>query len=105
MTFSNKIENPKTPISGKSGYNDIEILRAALSTEKNLGNTYTIAMHEASHEKLYTLIFDMLKETSQQHRKLLNLQFQHGWLSLTPTPTEEVTTLEHEFNDAKQQLQ
>ena len=105
MTFSNKIENPQTSTPEKANFNDNEILRAALSTEKGLCNTYTTAMLGASNEKLYKLIFDMLKETSQQHRKLVDLQFQHGWLSLTPAPTAEVKALEQEFTDAKQQLQ
>lgn len=96
MTISNKIE--------KSQFNDSEILRAAIATERNLSNTYTTAMLGASHEKLFTQIFGMLKETSQQHRKLVDLQFQHGWLTLTPAPTEEVKALEQEFNDSKQQL-
>ena len=105
MNFFDKIENPQTPPPEKSKFNDNEILRAALATERNLFNSYTTAMLGASHEKLYKLIFDMLKETSQQHRKLVDLQFQHGWLSLTPAPTAEVKTLEKEFSDAKQQLQ
>ena len=104
MTFSKKVENPQTPPTEKSKFNDQEILRAALATERNLCNTYTTAMLGASHEKLNTLIFDMLKKTSQQHRKLLDLQFQHGWLSLTPAPMEEVKALEQEFTAAGQQI-
>lgn len=104
MTFSNKIKNPQTPPPEKSKFDDNEILRAALATERNLCDSYTTAMLGASHEKLYKLIFDMLKETSQQHRKLIDLQFQHGWLSLTPAPTEEVKALELEFTEAGQQF-
>jgi spore coat protein CotF len=104
MTFSKKVENPQTPSSNKSKFNDSEILQAAISTEKNLCNTYTIAMLGASHEKLNKFIFDMLQKTSQQHRKLVDLQFQHGWLSLTPAPTEDVKALEQEFTAAAQQL-
>ena len=104
MTFPNKIKNPQTPPPEKSKFSDNEILRAALATERNLCNSYTTAMLGASHEKLYKVIFDMLKETAQQHRKLVDLQFQHGWLSLTPAPTEEVKALEEEFTDAMQQI-
>lgn len=104
MTFSNKIENPQTPPPEKSAFNDNEILRAALATERNLCTNYTTAMLGASNEKLNKLLFDMLKDTSQQHRKLVDLQFQHGWLSLTPAPTEEVKALEQEFTAAGQQL-
>ena len=104
MTFSNKIKNPQTSPPEKSSFSDNEILRAALATERNLCNSYTTAMLGASHEKLFKLIFGMLKETAQQHRKLVDLQFQHGWLSLTPVPTEEVKALSQEFTDAAQQV-
>ncbi|MEK5037602.1 spore coat protein [Sporosarcina sp. FSL K6-3457] len=104
MTFSKKIENPQTPPTEKSKFSDQEILRAALATERNLCNTYIIAMLGASQEKLYKLILDMLQKTSQQHRKLLDLQFQHGWLSLTPAPTEEVKAIEQEFTADGQQI-
>lgn len=97
MTFFNKIKNPQTQPSGNSKFSDNEILRNAVATEKSLCSSYTTAMLGASHEKLYKLIFDILKDTSRQHRKLVDLQFQHGWYSLTPAPTEEVIALEQEF--------
>ncbi len=105
MTFIKKIENPQTPPPEKSKFSDQEILRAALMTESNLCNTYTIAMLGASHEKLNKLIFEMLKNTSQQHRKLLDLRFQHGWLALMPASTEEINALEQEFTAAGEQVE
>lgn len=104
MTSSKKIENPKTPLSKKSTINDYDILSAALATEKNLCISYTTAMNEASHSKLNALLSDMFKDTSQQHRKLIDLQFQHGWRSLTPAAPEEIAALKEEFNEYKQQL-
>lgn len=104
MAPSNKIENPKTSVSGKSNFDDEDILNTALSTEKNICNTYMAAMQEASNEQLSTLIMDMFKDTSRQHRKLLDLQFQHGWRSLTPAPVGEITALEKEYTDAVNQL-
>ncbi|WP_203247050.1 spore coat protein [Sporosarcina beigongshangi] len=106
MNSSNKIENPQTsPPAKNSKLDDQEILRAALVIEKNLCNTYTMAMLSASHEKLYKLIFDLFNKTSQQHQKLVDLQFQHGWVSLTPAPAAEVKALEQEFTAAGQQIQ
>ena len=63
MTFSNKIKNPQTPL-GKSKFNDNEILRAAIATERNFCNSCTTAMIGASHEKLYKIFFDMLKDSA-----------------------------------------
>jgi spore coat protein CotF len=104
MTSSVKIQNPKTPLSQKSAVNDSDLLNSALATEKNMCNSYAIAMIEASNGKLNALLFDMMKETSQQHRKLFDLQFQHGWCSLTPVGPAEVTALYQEYNEYRQQL-
>ncbi|WP_342514970.1 spore coat protein [Sporosarcina sp. FSL K6-1522] len=105
MTFLNKIKNPKTQVSTKANVDDNDMLSAALATEKNMCDTYVKAMQEASHDNFYLLLFDMFKETSRERRKLVDLQFQHGWLTLTKAPTTEVAALEQEFNEAKQQLQ
>lgn len=104
MTSTKKIENPKTPLSKKSTVNDSDILSAALATEKNLCISYVMAMNEASHSKFNSLLSEMFKDTSQQHRKLFDLQFQHGWRSLTPAPPEEIATLKQEFTEYRQQL-
>ena len=104
MTYSQKIENPKTKLSGKSAINDEDLLSTVLSTEKNLAHTYEMAIHNASHEALHSLLFDMLKVTSNQHRKLLDLQFQHGWCSLTPANPSEIKALEQEYSEYRQQL-
>ena len=73
MTFFNKNKKTQTPPSEKSKFNDNEILRTAVATEKSLCSSYTTAMLGASHEKLYKFIFDILKDTSRQHRKLVEL--------------------------------
>lgn len=104
MTSSKKIENPKRPHSQKGGVNDHDLLCAALATEKSLDITYVTAMHEVGQNMFYSLFFDLLKETSLLHRKLLELQFQHGWSSLVPAAPEEVEALKQEFTDYRQQL-
>ena len=104
MISSQKIENPKTKLSEKSTINDEDLLSTLLQTEKNLCNSYATAMHNASNEKLYLLLFGMLNDTSQQHRKLFDLQFQHGWCSLTPAATTDIKAIEQEYNEYRQQL-
>ncbi|MEK4404451.1 spore coat protein [Sporosarcina sp. FSL K6-6792] len=104
MTSTKKIQNPKTQLSKKSAVNDSDLLSSALATEKNMCNSYAIAMPEASNSKFYSSLFDMMKETSQQHRKLYDLQFQHGWCSLTPAQSSEVAALYQEYIEYKQQL-
>ncbi|MER2090280.1 MAG: hypothetical protein ABS920_11105 [Sporosarcina sp.] len=104
MTSSKKIENPKRPHSQKAGVNDHDLLSAAIATEKNLDIAYVTAMHEVGQKMFYSLYFDLLKETSLLHQKLLELQFRHGWSSLIPTATEEVEALQQEYAEYRQEL-
>lgn len=104
MTSSKKIQNPKTQPSKKNAFNDSDLLSAAIATEKNICNYYAIALPEMSNAKIYSLLFDIMKATSQQHRKLYDLQFQHGWCSLIPAEPNEVTALYQEYSEYKAQL-
>lgn len=104
MFSSRKIENAKTELSRKKGLNDYDIVNMARSTEKSLCYAYVTAIEDVSHDSLYSLLMDMLKETSQQQRKLLDLQFQHGWIAFTQADERNVKELEREFSESKQQL-
>lgn len=105
MIPSQKIENPKTQHPETPELNDRDILNNALSTEKHLCNSFVTAMHEASHDSLYKVIFDIMEDTSQQQRKFYDLAFKHGWYALTAAGKEEITQLEQQFSGYKQQLQ
>ncbi len=104
MTSSKRIENPKTELSKKSAITDYDIMNMARTTEKSLCNAYVAAMEDVGHDSLFTLYSDLLKDTSQQQRKLFDLQFQHGWYSFTQADEQAVKTLEQEFTEYKQQL-
>ena len=81
------------------------ILNDALSTEKYLCSSYTTAMHEASHDALYQVIFTQLRDTSKQQRSFYDLMFTHGWYTLTPADTQEIQQATQQFQGYKQQLQ
>lgn len=104
MISSEKIENPRTEPSHKGEVTEEDALDAMLSNERSLCDSYTTAMQSTSHENFHTLLFDMLKDTSQQYRKLFDLQFQHGWISFTPVALKEIKTVEQKFDELKQQL-
>ncbi|MCZ2257782.1 spore coat protein [Sporosarcina sp. G11-34] len=104
MNSSQTIKNPKTELSKKTTFNDDDLLNAALSTGKNLCNSYAASMQSASSEKLYLLLFTMFKDISQQNRKLLDLQFQHGWCSFTQATTDEIKELKGQYDESRQQF-
>ncbi|KXH87051.1 spore coat protein [Sporosarcina sp. HYO08] len=99
-----KIENPKTPLPEKAMQNDYDLMKNLLSIEKSLQETYLSAIQQVSHEKLYSTTFALLKATSEQYRKIFDLMFTHGWVSLTPAPSEEVKAVKEEYEQMKQQL-
>lgn len=104
MISSEKIENPRTELSNKGKATDEDTLDTMLSNERNLCASYTTAMQSTSNEDFHSLLFDMLKDTSQQYRKLFDLQFQHGWNSFTPVALKEIKAVEQKFNELKQKL-
>lgn len=104
MISSRKIENAKTELSRKKGINDYDIVNIARSTEKSLCHAYVTAIEEVSHDGLFSLLSNMLKETAQQQRKLLDLQFQHGWIAFMQADERVIKELEREFTESRQQL-
>lgn len=105
MSQNKKIENPKTEVSKKSSFNDSDIIQMALTNEKMLCNMYLQAMENVSHEQLFLLYAEMLKEGYQQQRKLFDLQFQHGWCSFIQADDQELKALIDEFSNQKKNLQ
>lgn len=102
---SSTIKNPETQQPQNEDMNDRDMLTDALSTEKYLCGSYTIAMNEASNDSVYEMISDFFDDTSRQQRKFYDLLFQHGWYSITPAQESEIKKAQQNFSDLKQQLQ
>ena len=66
------------------------MLSTALATEKNMCNSYAIAMPEASNAKFYSLLFDDDEKNISATSEIVILQFQHGWCSITPAEPSEI---------------
>lgn len=99
------MQNPETPYAETSQLNDRDMLNDALSTEKYLCHSYGTAMHEASHDALYQLIFSQMRATSTQQRNFYELLFTHGWYTLAPADANEIQQVVQQFEGYKQQLQ
>ena len=99
------VKNPETPFPETPQLNDRDILNDALSTEKYLCHSYETAMHEASHDALYQLIFTQLRNVSKQQRSFYELLFTHGWYTVTPADSQEIQQVVQQFQGYKQQLQ
>ncbi|MFK4997310.1 spore coat protein [Bacillus sp. N9] len=76
---------PKTP-----QMNERDFLNDILTTEKYMTTSYTIALHEASHQHLYDDLLTIFNETQQVQRNLFNLMFQKGLYNLEAQDEQKI---------------
>lgn len=74
-----KIQNPKTETPNTPEMNERDFLNDMLTTEKYLTSSYTVAIHEASHQSLYDELLSIYNETENAQRDLYYLMFKKGW--------------------------
>ena len=101
--MNNKIENSKTEVAKGPSLNERDYMMDLLSTEKALVKDYTVAMTEASNEKLYQFYKDVFNELILLSRKIYELMFKNGWYCLEKAESakvnEKITKLNQEITD------
>ena len=89
-----KIENKKKEVSKGKEMNDKDILNDILLSEKNISNSYSVAINEMSNKYLYKKIMSIFDDTKDMARDIYNLMFTKGWYTITP---EEDTKIEKSY--------
>ncbi|MBA4536938.1 spore coat protein [Bacillus aquiflavi] len=74
-----KVQNPETQVPKTPQMNDRDFVNDMLTTEKYMTTSYTMALHEASHQALYQDLLSIFNETQDAQRELYNLMFKKGW--------------------------
>lgn len=77
-----KICNKEVKVPATMCLNDRDYLLDVLESEKNMAVNLSIALNEASNEKLYGIIEEIADQVKALQRKLYNLAFQNGWYIL-----------------------
>jgi spore coat protein CotF len=98
-----KIKNPETSITKGPQMNDRDFVNDLLATEKYMTNSYSSALHEASHQSLHQDILAIFNETEQAQRDLYNFMFQNGWYSLEAADTQKLQQSYQQFSSYIQQ--
>lgn len=80
--MNNKISNPQVEVLQSSEMNDRDYLNTLLEIEKNMSNNLSIALNEASCDKLFNAEFLLFTETKGMARDLYDMMFECGWYSL-----------------------
>ncbi|WP_019243833.1 MULTISPECIES: spore coat protein [Bacillus] len=100
----NKIQNPKTPVPETPQMNDRDFINDLLATEKHITNSYSTAMHEASHKGLYNDIFTAFTESSHLQRDIYDLMFKKGWYGIQQADAQGISQSYQQFNGYKSQF-
>jgi spore coat protein CotF len=103
----NQIANPQSgqlPQVKGPEMNDRDFLNDGLATCKYLTDSLNVAVREASHELLYTDMFQILTETHQSARELYNLMFQNGWYKLEAEEQQKLQQTQQQFSEYSSQF-
>lgn len=104
MDNNSKVENTKVEVPKTKEMNDRDYLNDLLETEKNMGVNMTIALNEASNEKLYDELFDMFKVIKNKQRTLYECMFKYGWYSLEKAEEQKITQTRNQLEQKYQEL-
>lgn len=94
---NNKICNPKKEVPTGISLNDQDYMTILLSHLKELTKNMTVAITEASHEKLYKDYKKMYDALADAQRKSYELMFYLGWYSLEKATDTKIETLSNEL--------
>ncbi|WML47040.1 spore coat protein [Neobacillus sp. PS3-34] len=92
-----KIQNPESQIPKTPQMNDRDFINDLLAQEKYLTTSYSIAMHEASHDGLYQDIMAIFSETEKCQRDLYNLMFKKGWYKIEAAEQQKLQQSYQQF--------
>ena len=67
-----KIKNPETQVPKTPQMNERDFINDLLTTEKYMTTSYSMALHEASHQGLYQDMMQIFSETQNCQRDLYN---------------------------------
>ena len=87
---NNQICNPKVEVSNGKNFNDKDYMNSILSCLKEMCKNYTVALTEASNEKLYNEYKKIFDEYSKLQREVYELMFRNGWYCLEKAETEKI---------------
>lgn len=98
------IQNPETQVPKTPQMNERDFLNDMLTTEKYMTTSYSIALHEASHDSLYQDILKIFNETENAQRTLYNLMFEKGWYKIEAEPQQKLQQSHQQFQGYSSQF-
>lgn len=99
-----EIKNDKQEISKDECLNDEDLLNDIMLCEKNISNSYSVAINEMSNKYLYKKVMDIFEDTKDIARDIFNLMFSKGWYTLTPEEENKITKSYTKYSDKLKEL-
>lgn len=99
-----KISNPQVEVPKTTEMNDRDYLNTLLELEKNMSNNLSIALNEASCDKLFNFEFLLFTETKGMARDLYDMMFESGWYSLEKADKNKINEVLGEMETNLNQL-
>ena len=100
-----KITNEEVKVEKNKDMNDRDFLNDLLQTEKNISVNMTIALNEASNEKLYDELFTIFKDIKQSSRNLYECMFKNGWYQIEKASDDKINQTKNELKQKYDELQ
>lgn len=99
-----KIQNPEMPIQKTPEMNERDYLNDMLATEKYMGVSYSVALHEASHEQLFKDLSTICQETNDCQHNLYNVMFRKGFYALEAAEPQKLSQSYQQFSGYSSQF-
>jgi spore coat protein CotF len=99
-----KIQNPEKQVPKTPQMNERDFINDLLTTEKYMTTSYSMALHEASHQGLYNDIMNIFNETEKSQRDLYNLMFRKGWYAIEAEDQQKLQQSYQQFQGYTNQL-
>lgn len=71
-----------------------DVLNEIMLCEKNISNSYSVAINEMSNDKLYKKVLDIFIDTKNIAREIYNYMYENGLYQIT---TEKDNKIEQSF--------
>lgn len=94
---NNKVSNPKKEVPTGIALNDLDYMTTLLTLLKDFEKNMTVALTEASNEKLYKEYKKMFDAMADAQRKSYELMFHFGWYALEEAKGTKVEALQKEL--------
>ncbi len=100
----NNINNKKTEVPCGKCLNDKDYITILLTLLKDMEKNMTVALTEASNEKLYKHYKKMFDSYAELQRSCYEISFKNGWYKLEEAPKTKVTNLSKMLNNELENL-